>query len=177
MIALFGTAVQAGVVMVIYLQEAVAHKAATRSLSRERLHEAILEGALLRLRPKVMTVATVVAGLLPIMWSQRTGAEVMKPLATPGCTCSSSPRRFRLVAGAELARESRAHREAEDHEALWSRETDQSWRQSALGAQCWQVLLFWHFWQGIQAWAPPFLFPHRLVHFLSWCLSTAQSSE
>jgi copper/silver efflux system protein len=47
------------------------------------LHEAVMEGALLRLRPKVMTVATVVAGLLPIMWSTRTGAEVMKPLATP----------------------------------------------------------------------------------------------
>src|SRR6478736_4621122 len=42
-----------------------------------------MEGALLRLRPKIMTVATVVAGLLPIMWSTRTGAEVMKPLATP----------------------------------------------------------------------------------------------
>jgi Cu(I)/Ag(I) efflux system membrane protein CusA/SilA len=42
-----------------------------------------MDGALLRLRPKVMTVATVVAGLLPIMWSTRTGAEVMKPLATP----------------------------------------------------------------------------------------------
>lgn len=127
MIALFGTAVQAGVVMVIYLQEAVAHKAATRGLSRERLHEAILEGALLRLRPKVMTVATVVAGLLPIMWSQRTGAEVMKPLATPGvgghgqfppAPAHRHPGDFRLVAGAELARESRAHREAEDHEAL-----------------------------------------------------------
>ena len=43
----------------------------------------MVEGALLRLRPKVMTVSTVVAGLLPIMWSTRTGAEVMKPLATP----------------------------------------------------------------------------------------------
>jgi len=42
-----------------------------------------MEGALLRLRPKVMTVSTVVAGLLPLMWSTRTGAEVMKPLATP----------------------------------------------------------------------------------------------
>ena len=45
--------------------------------------EAVTEGALLRLRPKVMTVSTVVAGLLPIMWSHSTGAEVMKPLATP----------------------------------------------------------------------------------------------
>jgi Cu(I)/Ag(I) efflux system membrane protein CusA/SilA len=42
-----------------------------------------MEGALLRLRPKVMTVATVVAGLLPLLWSTRTGAEFMKPLAAP----------------------------------------------------------------------------------------------
>jgi Cu(I)/Ag(I) efflux system membrane protein CusA/SilA len=83
-IALFGTAVQTGVVMVIYLEEAVRRKiAAAGGLTIERLHEAVMEGALLRLRPKVMTVATVVAGLLPIMWSTRTGAEVMKPLATP----------------------------------------------------------------------------------------------
>jgi Cu(I)/Ag(I) efflux system membrane protein CusA/SilA len=47
------------------------------------LRDAVMEGALLRLRPKVMTVATVVAGLLPIMWSSSVGAEVMKPLATP----------------------------------------------------------------------------------------------
>jgi Cu(I)/Ag(I) efflux system membrane protein CusA/SilA len=52
-------------------------------LTIEGLHSAVMEGALLRLRPKVMTVATVVAGLLPIMWSTHTGAEVMKPLATP----------------------------------------------------------------------------------------------
>ncbi len=45
--------------------------------------EAVKEGALLRLRPKVMTVSTVVAGLLPIMWSTSAGSEVMKPLATP----------------------------------------------------------------------------------------------
>ncbi|HJX15694.1 MAG TPA: efflux RND transporter permease subunit, partial [Candidatus Deferrimicrobiaceae bacterium] len=53
------------------------------SLTRENLREAVVEGALLRLRPKVMTVSTVVAGLLPIFWSTRTGSEVMKPLATP----------------------------------------------------------------------------------------------
>jgi Cu(I)/Ag(I) efflux system membrane protein CusA/SilA len=83
-IALFGTAVQTGVVMVIYLEEAVRRKIAeTGPLTRETLREAVVEGALLRLRPKVMTVATVVAGLLPIMWSTKTGAEVMKPLATP----------------------------------------------------------------------------------------------
>ena len=84
-IALFGTAVQTGVVMVIYLEEAVRQKVAARgaAMTAGDLREAVVDGALLRLRPKVMTVATVVAGLLPIMWSTRVGAEVMKPLATP----------------------------------------------------------------------------------------------
>jgi Cu(I)/Ag(I) efflux system membrane protein CusA/SilA len=84
-IALFGTAVQTGVVMVIYLEEAVERRRQSLGgrLTREALKEAVIEGALLRLRPKVMTVSTVVAGLLPIMWSTSVGAEVMKPLATP----------------------------------------------------------------------------------------------
>ncbi len=84
-IALFGTAVQTAVVMVIYLEEAVTQKreALGGQLTRESLLEAVKEGALLRLRPKVMTVSTIVASLLPIMWSHSTGAEVMKPLATP----------------------------------------------------------------------------------------------
>ena len=83
-IALFGTAVQTGMVMVIYLEEAVAKKKKELGyLDKKSLREAIIEGALLRLRPKVMTVSTVVAGLLPIMWSSSAGSEVMKPLATP----------------------------------------------------------------------------------------------
>jgi Cu(I)/Ag(I) efflux system membrane protein CusA/SilA len=84
-IALFGTAVQTGVVMVIYLEEAVERKRRELggTLTRAALRDAVMDGALLRLRPKVMTVTTVVAGLLPIMWSTRAGAEVMKPLATP----------------------------------------------------------------------------------------------
>jgi Cu(I)/Ag(I) efflux system membrane protein CusA/SilA len=84
-IALFGTAVQTGVVMVIYLEEAVERKRRELggALTRTGLRDAVMEGALLRLRPKVMTVSTVVAGLLPIMWSTSVGAEVMKPLATP----------------------------------------------------------------------------------------------
>ena len=83
-IALFGTAVQTGVVMVIYLEEAVERKRQEVGvLTRKSLMEAVTEGALLRLRPKVMTVSTVVAGLLPIMWSTSAGSEVMKPLATP----------------------------------------------------------------------------------------------
>jgi Cu(I)/Ag(I) efflux system membrane protein CusA/SilA len=84
-IALFGTAVQTAVVMVIYLEEAVIRKRQAQGgrLTRDTLLEAVTEGALLRLRPKVMTVSTVVASLLPLMWSHSTGAEVMKPLATP----------------------------------------------------------------------------------------------
>ena len=84
-IALFGTAVQTAVVMVIYLEEAVARKreALGGRMTRAALREAVTEGALLRLRPKVMTVSTIVASLLPIMWSDSTGAEVMKPVATP----------------------------------------------------------------------------------------------
>lgn len=84
-IALFGTAIQTGVVMVVYLEEALERKRAALGdkFTRADLIEAIKEGARLRLRPKVMTVATIVASLLPIMWSTRTGAEVMKPLATP----------------------------------------------------------------------------------------------
>lgn len=84
-IALFGTAVQTGVVMVVYLEEMVKKRMAERgaAFGYTDLVQAVKDGARLRLRPKVMTVATIVASLLPIMWSHRQGAEVMKPLATP----------------------------------------------------------------------------------------------
>jgi copper/silver efflux system protein len=122
-IALFGTAVQTAVVMVIYLEEAVQRKRAEVGgrLTRGTLLEAVTEGALLRLRPKVMTVSTVVASLLPIMWSTSTGAEVMKPLATPvlGGMLSSlahvllvTPAIFFWLRERELRREERAERAA-----------------------------------------------------------------
>jgi Cu(I)/Ag(I) efflux system membrane protein CusA/SilA len=52
-------------------------------LNSADLREAVMEGALLRLRPKLMTVSTVVAGLLPVFWSHGVGSEVIRPLATP----------------------------------------------------------------------------------------------
>jgi Cu(I)/Ag(I) efflux system membrane protein CusA/SilA len=82
-IALFGTAVQTAVVMVVYLEEALERQGAAAALTVERIREAAMEGAVLRLRPKLMTVSTVVMGLLPIMWSTATGSEVAKPIATP----------------------------------------------------------------------------------------------
>jgi Cu(I)/Ag(I) efflux system membrane protein CusA/SilA len=84
-IALFGTAIQTGVVMVVYLEEAVARLRGDlgRELTRAELLGAIKAGARLRLRPKVMTVATTVASLLPVFWSTRTGVEIMRPIAAP----------------------------------------------------------------------------------------------
>ncbi len=83
-IALFGAAVQTTIVMVVYLEEAVNRKKeAVGKLDRQTLLEAVTEGALLRLRPKIMTVTTIVVGLLPIMWSSGTGSEIMRPLAVP----------------------------------------------------------------------------------------------
>lgn len=84
-IALFGTAIQTGVVMVVYLDEAVKKRMVELGdkFTRSDLINAVKDGARLRLRPKVMTVATIVAGLLPILWSTRAGAEVMRPIAAP----------------------------------------------------------------------------------------------
>ncbi|MBE36105.1 MAG: CusA/CzcA family heavy metal efflux RND transporter [Opitutaceae bacterium] len=84
-IALFGTAIQTGVVMVVYLNEAVTKARAElgEKFDREALVTAIKSGARLRLRPKVMTVVTTVASLTPIFWLDRTGVEIMRPLAAP----------------------------------------------------------------------------------------------
>ena len=84
-IALFGTAIQTGVLMVVYLEEALQRAKAERgpAFTHADLIQSAKDGARLRLRPKVMTVATIIASLLPILWSTRTGAEVMKPIAIP----------------------------------------------------------------------------------------------
>jgi Cu(I)/Ag(I) efflux system membrane protein CusA/SilA len=83
-IALAGVAAQTGVVMLVYLDEAWKEKGKERSRrTREDLVAAIEEGAVGRLRPKVMTVVAIMAGLAPILWSAGTGADVMKRIAAP----------------------------------------------------------------------------------------------
>jgi len=82
-IALYGIAVETGVVMVIYLHEALDKKLINGPCTEQDIYDATFEGAVLRLRPKLMTVAVALLGLLPIMWSTGTGADVMKPIAAP----------------------------------------------------------------------------------------------
>jgi Cu(I)/Ag(I) efflux system membrane protein CusA/SilA len=82
-IALAGVAAEFGVVMLIYLKHAWEERLAKGSGSEKSLHDAIREGAVLRVRPKAMTVCVIVAGLLPIMWSHGTGSEVMQRIAAP----------------------------------------------------------------------------------------------
>jgi Cu(I)/Ag(I) efflux system membrane protein CusA/SilA len=83
-IALGGVAAEIGVVMIIYLDQVVATRAAQGQLNDERnLVQAIIEGAALRVRPIAMTVAVIIAGLLPIMWGSGTGSEIMRRIAAP----------------------------------------------------------------------------------------------
>jgi Cu(I)/Ag(I) efflux system membrane protein CusA/SilA len=83
-IALFGIAVETGVVMVVYLHEALNRRLATgQPLKHEDIEAAVIEGAVQRLRPKLMTVCVVLASLVPILWETGVGADVMKPIAAP----------------------------------------------------------------------------------------------
>ena len=87
-IALAGVAAQTGVVMLIYLDHALEARRAKRDAAGEPLTmgdliDAIIEGAVERVRPKMMTVSAIIAGLLPIMWSTGTGSEVMRRIAAP----------------------------------------------------------------------------------------------
>ncbi|WP_308824587.1 efflux RND transporter permease subunit [Sodalis praecaptivus] len=83
-IALAGVAAEFGVIMVLYLNHAlVKHRDEQGQLDERALLAAIREGAVLRVRPKVMTVATIMAGLLPIMWGGGVGSEVMQRIAAP----------------------------------------------------------------------------------------------
>src|SRR5438132_8255355 len=83
-IALYGVAVQTGVIMVVYLREALDRRMSSGiPITEHDIYETTVAGAVLRLRPKLMTVAATVLGLLPILWSSGIGADVMKPIAAP----------------------------------------------------------------------------------------------
>jgi len=83
-IALFGIAVETGVVMVVYLHEALDRRLASgKPLKHEDIEEAAIEGAVHRLRPKLMTVCVVLASLIPILGETGVGSDVMKPIAAP----------------------------------------------------------------------------------------------
>ncbi|WP_145560563.1 efflux RND transporter permease subunit [Yersinia bercovieri] len=83
-IALAGVAAEFGVIMVLYLNQAVKkHQQPGITMTASQMSAAIHEGAVLRVRPKAMTVATIMAGLLPIMWGGGTGSEVMQRIAAP----------------------------------------------------------------------------------------------
>jgi Cu(I)/Ag(I) efflux system membrane protein CusA/SilA len=87
-IALAGVAVEIGVVMLVYLKQALYNnrclaEESGRSLTRDDLSKAVVDGALMRVRPIMMTVAAIIAGLLPIMLGSGTGSEVMRRIAAP----------------------------------------------------------------------------------------------
>jgi Cu(I)/Ag(I) efflux system membrane protein CusA/SilA len=83
-IALFGIAVETGVVMVVYLDEAFQHRLAQdEPMTEADLFHAVIEGAVQRLRPKLMTVTAVILSLAPILWETGIGSDVMKPIAAP----------------------------------------------------------------------------------------------
>ena len=83
-IALFGIAVETGVVMVVYLHEALQHRLADPTpLIESDIEQAAIEGAVQRLRPKLMTVTAVILSLAPILWESGIGSDVMKPIAAP----------------------------------------------------------------------------------------------
>jgi Cu(I)/Ag(I) efflux system membrane protein CusA/SilA len=87
-IALVGVAAETGVVMLIYLDQALNAATAKRHAAGEQvtiadLYEAVMQGAVYRVRPLMMTVVAIMAGLLPIMWGSGTGSEVMRRIAAP----------------------------------------------------------------------------------------------
>ncbi|HSG47704.1 MAG TPA: efflux RND transporter permease subunit, partial [Longimicrobiales bacterium] len=82
-IALAGVAAETGVIMLLYLKHAWEERVARGERSLEALDEAVMEGAVMRVRPKMMTVITVIAGLLPLFWGAGTGSEIMRRIAAP----------------------------------------------------------------------------------------------
>ncbi|MEX0713946.1 MAG: efflux RND transporter permease subunit, partial [Pirellulales bacterium] len=83
-IACFGLATETGVVMLVYLREAVANRGGLENIgSLAELRQSIMDGAVHRLRPKLLTEGTTIIGLAPMLWATGTGAEIMQPMAAP----------------------------------------------------------------------------------------------
>jgi Cu(I)/Ag(I) efflux system membrane protein CusA/SilA len=83
-VAAFGMATQTGVIMLVYLREAIDHRGGLEGIrSLEELRRAVIEGAVHRLRPKLLTEGVAIVGLVPMLWATGTGAEIMRPMAAP----------------------------------------------------------------------------------------------
>ena len=82
-IACFGMATSTGIIMLVYLREAVARAGGLERISLPQLRQAVLDGAVHRLRPKLLTEGTVVIGLAPMLWASGVGSEIIRPMAGP----------------------------------------------------------------------------------------------
>jgi Cu(I)/Ag(I) efflux system membrane protein CusA/SilA len=82
-IACFGMATATGIIMLVYLREAIARAGGLEKLTLEQLRQAVMNGAVHRLRPKLLTEGTMILGLAPLLWSGGVGAEVIKPMVVP----------------------------------------------------------------------------------------------
>ncbi|CAJ0784945.1 efflux RND transporter permease subunit [Ralstonia chuxiongensis] len=118
-LALAGVAAEFGVIMLLYLKHAWAARELNGATDVQSLVEAIEEGAVQRVRPKAMTVAVILAGLIPIMWSHGTGSEVMQRIAAPmlgGMVTAPLLSLFVVPAGYLLLRRRRLKRTGDSHE-------------------------------------------------------------
>jgi Cu(I)/Ag(I) efflux system membrane protein CusA/SilA len=116
-IALGGVAAEIGVVMLAYLDQALKHRAEARAqrgekLTRKDIHDAVTEGALMRIRPIIMTNTAIIAGLLPILWSSGAGSEAMQRIAAPmvGGMLSVAVLTLAVIPAAYLLWQNRRHR-------------------------------------------------------------------
>ena len=82
-IACFGMAASTGMIMLVYLREAVAKSGGLEKMTLDQLRQAVMEGAVHRLRPKLLTEGTMILGLAPMLWATGVGAEVIRPMAAP----------------------------------------------------------------------------------------------
>jgi Cu(I)/Ag(I) efflux system membrane protein CusA/SilA len=133
-IALAGVAAETGVVMLIYLDHAWKARAAAGGRSLRGLYEAVMEGGAERVRPKMMTVTAITAGLLPILWGGGAGASVMKRIAAPmvGGMLSSTVLTLLVIPAIYSLwkeREARAQAQAASDSRLLSRWSTASWTE------------------------------------------------